>query len=150
MKDQLTIVQEECTRLLEENRALKTRLGLAPAISQLHDFHQKFGVPVLKSAMLPGDDRIELRHELIREESQELLDAIKTGNIIEIADGIADTIYVCLGTGLEFGLPMVPVWQEVHRTNMLKVGGTTRPDGKIMKPNGWQAPQIKAIIEGQL
>ena len=147
MEDQLTITQKECTRLLLENRELKSRLGLAGAVADVRSFHEKFGVPILREPTIPSEGRVKLRADLIHEESAECTWAIETCNLIEIADGIADTIYVCVGAALEFGIPIVDVWEEVQRTNMLKVGGARRVDGKILKPEGWEPPRIGAILE---
>lgn len=145
MEDQLTITQRECTRLLLENRALKAAMGLAAAHSQVRDFNEKFDVPVMARPTIPETVRRYLRMDLIEEEAGELLHAIDTCDIPLVADGIADTIYVCLGAALDFGIPIVEIWEEVHRTNMLKM--KTSNGAKIMKPEGWQPPQIDAIIE---
>lgn len=147
MKDMLTIVQEECTRLLLRCRDLEANQGIAGAMAQVRAFHEQFGVPVLESPWLPGIDRSELRQELIAEEAAETAFAIETGNLAEIADGLADLIYVCLGTALEFGIPLHEIFNEVHRSNMRKVGGATREDGKILKPDGWEPPDIERILE---
>ncbi len=95
---------------------------------------------------IPADSRKDLRKALINEERCELEAAINTDDLVGIADGIADLIYVAVGTALEFGIPLPRVWAEVHRTNMLKTGGAVRPDGKILKPSDWVAPDIKSII----
>ena len=74
---------------------------------------------------------------------------MSSGNITEIADGIADLIYVLLGTAIEYGININPIWDEVQRTNMLKEGGGIRPDGKILKPEGWLSPDIAGILKQQ-
>jgi hypothetical protein len=51
------------------------------------------------------------------------------------------------GTAVEFGIDIQPFFDEVHRTNMLKVGGTTREDGKTLKPPGWEPPRIREMLE---
>lgn len=91
----------------------------------------------------------ELRRELIKEEVQETIDAIWRDDLVEIAGGIADSIVVLLGTAVTYGIDMRPIWNEVHRTNMLKKGGKLREDGKRLKPEGWKPPEIKRIIESQ-
>ena len=63
-----------------------------------------------------------------------------------IADGIADLIYVLLGTALSYGIHIAPIWDEVQRTNMAKEGGATRHDGKVLKPEGWQPPDVRGIL----
>jgi predicted HAD superfamily Cof-like phosphohydrolase len=110
------------------------------------DFHDKFGLPIGSKPKIPSDGRIELRDTLITEEYIELTNALRGGDIEGIADGAADLIYVIIGTCLEYGIDIDRVWDEVHRANMNKVGGETREDGKILKPEGWEPPNIKKAL----
>ena len=110
------------------------------------DFHVKFGVPVKPSPGFPDDTRIALRSNLVVEEIRELLEAIGNDDIVGTADGIADAIYVLIGMAMEFGIPLELVWNEVHRSNMTKVGGAIREDGKILKPEGWEPPDIASCL----
>lgn len=95
---------------------------------------------------------------LIREEAQETYlalerapDALEALDVlVEVADGLADLIYVCLYTANAYGIDMEPVWNEVQRTNMAKKGGPMSPTGKQLKPAGWEPPNIKAILEAQI
>tara|TARA_Y100000310_G_scaffold193641_1_gene193602 strand:+ start:9833 stop:10324 length:492 start_codon:yes stop_codon:yes gene_type:complete len=112
-------------------------------------FHQRFGIPIRFKPQLASSDRRHLRTKLHREEYEELWEAMSSGNITEIADGIADLIYVLLGTAIEYGININPIWDEVQRTNMLKEGGGIRPDGKILKPEGWLSPDIAGILKQQ-
>jgi predicted HAD superfamily Cof-like phosphohydrolase len=89
------------------------------------------------------------RLALLREEYTELLDAIADGDIVKIADGLADLKYVINGTAIEYGIDLPVIDEEVHRSNMTKVGGRTRPDGKILKPPSYVAPKIDAILLNQ-
>lgn len=125
-------------------------------------FHYVTETPVLTEPQLPSDERLMLRAELIREESRETIDALHSGHspavrdaLVEIADGIIDAIYVLVGTGLELGLPMQALWDEVQRSNMAKaVEQTTdgsfkvkkRADGKVLKPEGWEPPDIRGVL----
>jgi len=67
----------------------------------------------------------------------------------DLVDGLADLDYVIEGTRLEFGVNGAPVAAEVHRSNMAKVGGEVRPDGKILKPKGWTPPDIDGELRKQ-
>lgn len=58
-------------------------------------------------------------------------------------------LYVVFGTAIEFGVDLTPFFAEVHRTNMLKVGGATRADGKILKPDGWEPLRIAMMLEAR-
>lgn len=95
---------------------------------------------------------------LIHEEAQEVEVALTEAPdalgeldvLVQVADGLADLIYVCLYTANAYGINMEPVWNEVQRTNMAKKGGPLREDGKLGKPVGWEPPNIKAILEAQI
>jgi len=67
----------------------------------------------------------------------------------ELADGIADLMYVAEGTNLEFGIDSGPIAAEVHRANMTKRGGGKRADGKSLKPAGWRGPDIEGELKRQ-
>lgn len=99
---------------------------------------------------VPNEETKRLRHTLISEEVEETLKAIREDDLTEIADGIADSIVVLLGTAVAYGIDMEPVWNEVHRSNMAKVkdGLIRRADGKILKPEGWTPPDIEGVLAG--
>jgi predicted HAD superfamily Cof-like phosphohydrolase len=70
----------------------------------------------------------------------------------DIADAIADSIYVLVGTALEYGIPLDRVWNAVQAANMAEVDPVTglvrkRTDGKILKPDGWLPPDIAGILQ---
>ena len=140
---------------------------------QVQDFHEKFGVSV--GTDLNMDNR-ELRAKLILEEAVETVAAMgydvnaviripgegrgktrwvefyghaDSEDIVEVVDGLADLIYVALGTAVSFGVDLGPIFDEVHRTNIAKDGGATRDDGKILKPDGWVGPDIAGILRAQ-
>jgi predicted HAD superfamily Cof-like phosphohydrolase len=72
-------------------------------------------------------------------------------DIVEIADALADIIYIACGTAVSYGIPLNRVFDEVHRSNMAKlVDGKVirRADGKILKPDGWTPPDTKAAVFG--
>jgi predicted HAD superfamily Cof-like phosphohydrolase len=106
-------------------------------------WHERFGVEVGDS---PAIRTPELRVSLISEEARETCEAIMRGDLVEAIDGMCDVIYVVMGTAVAFGIDLEPFFAEVHRTNMLKVGGATRADGKILKPEGWQPPRIAEML----
>lgn len=113
-------------------------------------FHRLMGVPILDRPGFPSPERTELRKRLISEEHDELFEALYTGDLVKVADGIADLIYVLIGTALEFGIPIRGVFSEVQRSNISKVGPDGKPivreDGKVLKPEGWRPPDIKRIL----
>lgn len=91
----------------------------------------------------------ELCKSLMDEELTELMDAMDAANLVLVADGIADLLYVTLYTACAYGLDMEPIWAEVQRSNMTKKGGAKRADGKQLKPDSYEPPNIAAIIKEQ-
>lgn len=127
--------------------------SLWDAVRDLHDFHTTFEVPVLDTPQWPSADRIKLRRKLISEEFLELHDAFEAKDIENLAQELVDLIYVSIGTALELGIPLHHVWDEVHKANMAKVDPETkkvrrREDGKVLKPDGWQKPDIRKALYG--
>jgi hypothetical protein len=112
--------------------------------ADVEEFHRALEIPVHDT---PAIRRPELRAELIREEAKETCDAIERGDLVEAIDGLCDVLCVVYGAALEFGIDLAPFWDEVHRTNMAKVGGPVRKDGKRLKPPGWTPPDIAGILD---
>jgi predicted HAD superfamily Cof-like phosphohydrolase len=115
-------------------------------LSDVADFHRAMGQPIATTPQLLPTERIELRARLISEEYNETIAALRADDLVGVADGLADLIYVAVGCALEMGIPLDKVWAEVQRSNMAKVGGEKRADGKIMKPPGWVAPDIAGAM----
>lgn len=107
-------------------------------------FHRALEIPVGDS---PAIRRPDLRVELLREETAETIEAIEAGDLIETIDGLVDVLVVTYGAAVEFGVNLAPFWEEIHRTNMAKVGGPIRADGKRLKPPGWIPPDIAGVLE---
>ena len=91
-------------------------------LEKVAEFHKTFGAPILATPQIPSEERCNLRVNLLQEELNELSDAIKAGDIVEIADALADLQYVLSGAVLEFGLKdrFDPLFDEVQRSNMSK------------------------------
>ena len=120
------------------------------AQQDVREFHKKFGAKVQDyPGLIPGD-LASARDRFHREEVDELDVAMIEENLADIADAIGDAIYFLLGTAVCYGIDMEPVWQEIHKKNMEKVGGGKRADGKHLKPEGWTPPDIKSIIDKQI
>jgi len=93
----------------------------------------------------------DLYLSLIKEELMELAAAHDARDEIEMFDAVLDCIVVLIGLGLSFGWPMDKGWQEVMRSNFAKVDPRTgsvwrRIDGKILKPEGWTAPNLEQVL----
>ena len=114
-------------------------------------FHLAFGQRIGEIPAVPESiDERELRMSLLEEEFNEYVDAEEDADIIEIADALADIIYIALGTAVSYGIPLDKVFEEVHRSNMAKlVDGKVlrRADGKVQKPEGWTPPDIAGVLK---
>ena len=139
---QVTRLQERCTALLEERRAVDWT-------AQLRSMFQAFGQALPERPAFPDDATVRLRVKLLREEVQETLDAVKDRDLVEVADGCIDVVVATLGMLLAFGIDPRPLWQEVMATNMAKVGGPMSADGKRLKPAGWVAPDLYRLLMEQ-
>ncbi len=118
------------------------------------DFMNSFGQEVLTEPTLPEQNLAKLRLELIREEVEELNVGIEGMDIVEIADALTDILYVVYGAGHAFGIDLDECYQEVHRSNMSKLGADGKPiyreDGKILKGPNYFHPNLKDILDGAL
>lgn len=92
------------------------------ALEQVREFHNLFRCPVVAAPAIPAPDRCALRVNLLEEEVQELADAIRLRDLVEIADALADIQYVLGGAVLEFGMGgcFCALFDEVQRSNMSK------------------------------
>ncbi len=150
-----------------------------PIRSQVAEFHEMMGQPILLAPQVPSPERVKLRARLVTEETIEMLEAlypVTTGSgcyldeirksvsslietldpepdLPELVDALQDIDYVVEGTRLEFGVTGAPVAAEVHRSNMAKVwpDGTVhqREDGKVLKPDNWTPPNIEGELRRQ-
>ncbi len=91
-----------------------------------------------------------LRCELIEEEAREFRDALEADEIVEVADAIADLLYVVYGAALTFGIPVREVFAEVHRSNMTKLDDDGKPmlrsDGKLMKGRNFSPRNLLPLL----
>ena len=119
--------------------------------NDVKDFHIAFGQRVGQSPLIPEDyNERDLRINLLEEEFKEYMNAEEKNDITEIADALADIIYIACGTAVSYGIPLDEVFTEVHRSNMAKlVDGKPiyREDGKVMKPAGWTPPDIEGVLK---
>ena len=112
-------------------------------------FHETFDLTIGKTPAFTSFEDQQLRLLLIAEEFVELQAAHEEQDLVEVADAIADLIYVACGMAVAYGIPLNEVWDEVQYSNMAKVGPNGpiyREDGKVDKPEDWTPPNIEAII----
>lgn len=118
--------------------------------TDVRDFHIAFSQPVGETPKLPNEKERTLRKTLLHEEMNEYFAAERIDDIVEISDALADIIYIACGTAVSYGIPLDKVFEEVHRSNMAKlVDGKPlkREDGKVIKPEGWKAPDIAGVLK---
>lgn len=112
-------------------------------------FHQLFDIVVQQKPGLIDERTRVLRERLIEEEFDELKQAMGHEDLPAIAKELADLLYVVYGTAVSYGIDMAPVFREVHRSNMSKVGGYKREDGKWVKPPSYSPAAIGPILVDQ-
>lgn len=117
------------------------------------EFMRAFGqnVPDIFSPIgFPGN----LRASLIEEEAKEFAEAVQSNNYIGVIDAICDLLYVTYGAASALGIDISPFFEEVHRSNMSKLGTDGKPiyreDGKVVKPPHWSPPRLGAVLAQQL
>lgn len=121
-------------------------------INQVKDFHEKFNIPVSDYPDHISPERQKLRIDILQEEVNELAKAMSEDNMVEIADGIVDCIYILFGTAVEYGFhhKLERMFHEVHRSNMSKLGIDGKPiyreDGKVLKGPGYSPPDLGGIL----
>lgn len=118
------------------------------------EFMNIFGQEVKKKPEWPDVQTKYLRVDLIEEELEELKDAIAEDDFIGVVDALTDILYVTYGAGAAFGVNLDVVFNEVHRSNMSKLGEDGKPifreDGKVLKGPNYTEPDLQAMIDGKL
>lgn len=131
--------------------------------TQVTEFHKAGGHVTNSLPTMVDDKTLSLRRRLISEEAEELFEAMEAGDLILVADAIADLLYVVYGTAVSFGIDMQPISDEVHRSNMTKFGkpgeyketcdntGKSLKDegGKTLKPSCYEPPCLEPILAAQ-
>ena len=113
-------------------------------------FMETFGQEIKQKASFPSNKITSLRYNLIREELEELKEALDNKDIKEVADALTDILYVTYGAGHAFGINLDKCFEEVHRSNMSKLSEEGKPIyneyGKVMKGPNYSPPDLKKII----
>jgi predicted HAD superfamily Cof-like phosphohydrolase len=123
-------------------------LGAAAAVA---DFHRAFNLPMRQSPSADVDKSLaKLRIALLQEEVGEFITASEKGDLVAIADALADIAYVVYGTALTYGIDLDSALREVHRSNMSKLGNDGKPlirdDGKVLKSERYFPPDIASVL----
>ena len=114
-------------------------------------FMQTFGQEVKNKAEFPNEKIVQLRSDLIKEELDELNQAIKDKDIKEVADALTDILYVTYGAGHAFGIDLDKCFEEVQQSNMSKLGTDGKPiyndSGKVMKGPNYFKPDLSKFLK---
>ena len=123
---------------------------MAEAQAMVEAFHRMFDIVAHQKPTVVDDRTRALRERLIQEEFEELKEAMAKNDLACIAKEMADLLYVVYGTAVSYGIDMDPVFREVHRSNMSKVGGYKREDGKWVKPASYSPAAIEPLLAEQV
>jgi len=120
-------------------------------LDDVADFHlEVLQLTATESPTLLSQEFCMERFRFMSEEIEEFVDAGIKGDMVGVADALADVIYVALGTAYQMGLPFQAIWDHVHRANMRKVRGETKRGNSVdaRKPEDWISPEagIATII----
>ena len=114
-------------------------------------FMKTFNQEVKIKSALSSEKINSLRISLISEELEELKKAIKDNNILEVADALADILYVTCGTGHAFGIDLDKCFNEVQASNMSKLDLNGKPifneHGKVMKGPNYFKPDLSKFLK---
>ena len=119
--------------------------------SKVRIFMKTFGQEVKNEPSFSTDKINKLRIDLIKEEIDELTEAMKNKDLLEVADALTDILYVTYGAGHAFGIDLDKCFDEVQNSNMSKLDENGKPIynelGKVMKGPNYYKPNLKKIIQ---
>ena len=113
-------------------------------------FMKTYGQEVKDKAGFSDAKTNKLRIDLIKEELEELTEAMQDENLLEVADALTDILYVTYGAGHAFGIDLDKCFEEVQNSNMSKLGEDGKPiyneSGKVMKGPNYFKPDLSKYL----
>ncbi len=113
-------------------------------------FMKTYGQEVKDKAGFSDAKTNKLRIDLIKEELEELTEAMQGKNLLEVADALTDILYVTYGAGHAFGIDLDKCFEEVQNSNMSKLGEDGKPiyneAGKVMKGPNYFKPDLSKYL----
>ena len=113
-------------------------------------FMKTFGQEVKTKPSFSSDKINKLRIDLIKEELEELTEAMQKKDLLEVADALTDILYVTYGAGHAFGINLDACFNEVQNSNMSKLGQDGKPiyneSGKVMKGPNYFKPDLSKFV----
>ena len=118
--------------------------------SKVGIFMKTFGQDVKTKPSFSTDKINKLRIDLIKEELNELTEAMNNKDLLEVADALTDILYVTYGAGHAFGIDLDKCFDEVQNSNMSKLGADGKPiyneAGKVMKGPDYFKPDLSKFL----
>jgi predicted HAD superfamily Cof-like phosphohydrolase len=118
---------------------------------KVKNFMQTFGQEVKNKPSFSSEKTNNLRYDLIKEELEELKEALDKKDLIEVADALTDILYVTYGAGHAFGINLNDCFEEVQQSNMSKLNNEGKPiyndAGKVMKGPKYFKPDLSKFIK---
>ena len=118
--------------------------------SKVGTFMKTFGQEVKTKPSFSTDKINKLRIDLIKEELEELTDAMNNKDLLEVADALTDILYVTYGAGQAFGIDLDKCFDEVQNSNMSKLDENGKPiyneSGKVMKGSNYFKPDLSKYV----
>ena len=118
--------------------------------NKVKTFMETFGQEVKTKPSFSSDKINSLRYDLIKEELEELKEAMENNDLLEAADALTDILYVTYGAGHAFGIDLDQCFEEVQSSNMSKLGEDGKPiyneSGKVMKGPKYFKPYLNKFI----
>ena len=118
--------------------------------NKVKTFMETFGQEVKTKPSSSSDKINSLRYDLIKEELEELKEAMKNKDLLEVADALTDILYVTYGAGHAFGIDLDQCFDEVQNSNMSKLGENGKPiynkAGKVMKGPKYFKPNLSKFL----
>ncbi len=118
--------------------------------NKVKTFMETFGQEVKTKPSFSSDKINSLRYGLIKEELEELKEAMENKDLLEVADALTDILYVTYGAGHAFGIDLDQCFEEVQSSNMSKLGEDGKPiyneSGKVMKGPKYFKPDLTKFV----
>ena len=118
--------------------------------SKVGTFMKTFGQEVKTKPSFSTDKINKLRLDLIKEEIEELTEAMNSKDLLEVADALTDILYVTYGAGHAFGIDLDKCFDEVQNSNMSKLDENGNPiyndSGKVMKGPNYFKPDLSKFV----
>ena len=119
--------------------------------NKVGNFMKTFGQEVKSKPSFSTDKINKLRLDLIKEELDELKEAMDNKDLLEVADALTDILYVTYGAGHAFGIDLDKCFEEVQNSNMSKLGDNGKPiyneSGKVMKGPKYFKPDLNKFLK---